>query len=489
MSADLESRLRELPERLADLHPRADLADVVRGRHRQHRRLRITTAAVATVAALAGTTVAVGSVRDAPPTAPATPTAPPRGPAPTDPHLLRWPTRGPLAADVAERAKVMRDLEAGAWADQDTGLRAPSRRPTHILWLGPAYPGPLPVAASRTALVQQWSGDRRLLAVLENPGDRYRLVTVAGPELDPDRPFVPLWTPGACRQPPPGRYCPHRWATVVLAAPGTRRIALAPGPPTNPPDPSLAEGWRALPVVDGYAVLTLAPADIDSPLQVRFDGGVPVDLWFWMSPLGPADPDESPPTRLVDPAASLVDDWLPVRGLPQLLDVAETYPGLDLWGRLHGQPGRSGYGPPLWGGTLADGSRAVVVQPVVARETPHHLVFAVNPPGGGSGDTFLVRDLPNSADPDEIMQVSAYLPLSDGRCELVVVGKPGTTGVRYAEDGRTYTELPVRDGVATRVLASCAGHQAARISVHRGSTGSYTGPVDSTRPGAGVKRR
>jgi len=131
----------------------------------------------------------------------------------------------------------------------------------------------------------------------------------------------------------------------------------------------------------------------------------------------------------------------------------------------------------------------VVAQPVIAGDTPHHLVFAVNPPPvADTKDTFLVRDLPNPADPKALMQVSAYLPLSDGRCELVVVGKPGTSAARYAEDGRTYTDLPVRDGVATWLLASCAGHEAARISVRRGGKEAYAGPVDSTRPGAGVKR-
>jgi hypothetical protein len=289
MSADLEFRLRELPARLDALQAPADLADRVRRRHRRGTRLRVVAAAAAAAAVLAGTAVAVGRPDPAPPAGPAptaSPGAPPHGPAPTDPQLLRWPTRGPLAADAAERERVMRDLEAGAWADQDTGLRAPSRRPTHILWLGPAYPGPLPVPASRAALIQQWAGDRRLLAVLENPGDGYRLVTVAASELDPDRPLVALWSPGACRQPPAGRYCPHRWATVLLATPGTRRIALTSGPPADPFDPRTSGGWHPLPVVDGYAFITLTPAEVAPTLQVRFDGGVPVSLRYWISPLG-----------------------------------------------------------------------------------------------------------------------------------------------------------------------------------------------------------
>ncbi|HZB48533.1 MAG TPA: hypothetical protein VE547_05520 [Mycobacteriales bacterium] len=488
MTADLERRLRELPARLDALHAPADLADRVRRRHRRGTRLRVVAAAAAAAAVLAGTAVAVGRPDPAPPAGPAptaSPGAPPHGPAPTDPQLLRWPTRGPLAADAAERDRVMRDLEAGAWADQDTGLRAPSRRPTHILWLGPAYPGPLPVPASRAALIQQWAGDRRLLAVLENPGDGYRLVTVAASELDPDRPLVALWSPGACRQPPAGRYCPHRWATVLLATPGTRRIALTSGPPADPFDPRNSGGWHPLPVVDGYAFITLTPAEVAPTLQVRFDGGVPVSLRYWMSPLGPADPDEPTPGAGPNPTDSRVDDWLPVRGLPPLLDVPETFPGLDLWGRLHGQPGRPGYGPPLWGGTLADGSRAVVIQPVVAYETPHHLAMAVTPPGG---EVFLVRDLPVIGLPKAVAQVSAYLPLSDGRCQLVVVGKNGTTSIRYAEDGARYVDLPVRDGVATRVVDRCDGHGAARISVTRAGQETYAGMVDSTRPGGGVRR-
>src|SRR5215207_5349714 len=89
MGADLESRLRELPARLESLHAPVDLAEVVRGRHRRHRRLRMVTAAAAATAVLAGTTVLVG-VRDREP-APTVAPAAPRGPAPTDPQLTPWP--------------------------------------------------------------------------------------------------------------------------------------------------------------------------------------------------------------------------------------------------------------------------------------------------------------------------------------------------------------------------------------------------------------
>ena len=129
-----------------------------------------------------------------------------------------------------------------------------------------------------------------------------------------------------------------------------------------------------------------------------------------------------------------------------------------------------------------------MAQPMTGNGGPDHLVFAVNPPPvADPKDTFLVRDLANPSDPRTVRQVSAFLPLSDGRCELVVVGKPGTTGVRYAADGSSFADLPVTDGVGTLVLPSCDGHAHARIAVRVGGAETYRGPVDSTLPGGGVK--
>src|SRR5829696_231891 len=119
MGADLEARLRELPARLESVH------------------------AAAATAVLAGMTVLVGGVRDREPAPTVTPAAP-RGPAPTDRQLTPWPTRGPLAGDPAERAAVLRDLDAAARGDRTPFLRSPTAAPTHVLWLGPAYPDPLP---------------------------------------------------------------------------------------------------------------------------------------------------------------------------------------------------------------------------------------------------------------------------------------------------------------------------------------------------------
>jgi hypothetical protein len=285
MSADLEARLRALPERLDALRARSDLAEAVRRRHRRRRRRMAAAAAAATVAVLAGTTVALGTVRDRAPTAPARPVgtspAPPQGPAPTDPHLLRWPTRGPLAGDAAERAAVLRDLDTFARGDLSTylelRLRPPSAAPTHILWLGPASPEPLPVPTGTVAVVQQWNGEGVLL-VLEKRDGRYRLVGEGGGRYWTRAPahVGVLWVPYECSWPPAGVRCPRRYDGVVLAAPGTRRIRLAIEPYQRYQGNFDRVTWRDLDTVDGTAVLTMRPEDVsgDPLAAVMLDGVV-----------------------------------------------------------------------------------------------------------------------------------------------------------------------------------------------------------------------
>jgi len=264
MSNDLEARLRDLPERLAGLRAGDDLAAAVRERHRRHRRLRVTTAAVAVAALLVGTTLAVGTHRGQalPPAAPtpsATATPPPHGPTPTDPHLLHWPTRGPLAGDATERAAVLRDLDTFARGDLSTylnlRLRPPSQAPTHVLWLGPAYPEPLPVRLGPVAVVQQWNGEPVVL-VLEKRDGHYRLLGEGMGRyylhLAPVH-VGALWMPWECTW--PGVSCPRWYAGVVLAAPGTERIELARLPNERDPRDLDAADWQDLTVVDGYAVL------------------------------------------------------------------------------------------------------------------------------------------------------------------------------------------------------------------------------------------
>jgi hypothetical protein len=266
---------------------------------------------------------------------------------------------------------------------------------------------------------------------------------------------------------------------LVPARPGVRSIKVTTDPREHGVRPIDRSRWRDLPVVDGYSFVPFPYADLRPPadLQLLLDGKADTPYSVALTKRGPADPAAPAPTTpaLIDTRGRDVT-WTPIWGLPQRLDSPETYPGLDLWGKLHGQPGRPGYYSPLWGGTLADGSHAVVAQPLVNYEIVPHLVFAVNPPPvGDTSDTFLARDLANPTDPRSVQQVSAFLPLSDGRCGLVVVGKPGTTGVRYAEDGSSFTDLPVTDG---------SGRWCCRAATGTGRPGSRCGPA-APRPTAG----
>lgn len=302
MSADLETRLRALPEQLAGLHAPTDLADVVRGRHRQHRRRRVMAAAAAVLAVLVGSTVAVGGARDAGPALPAepigTPAPPPRGSAPTDPHLLPWPTRGPLAGDPEERLAVLRDLEVAARSAASSFLRPPSDAPTHILWLGPAYPTPLPVRTRSVAVVQQWTRGEARLGVLEKAGGRYVPIGGSGGSSGFDPATAQLWVPAACKRPPAGVYCPHRFAALVLTAPGIGRIRFTSDPRERNGADVHPDRWRELPTVDGYAFFTLDPAELVSGRVPRItaDGTAPPGFSLSVSgQLGPAAPTEPSP--------------------------------------------------------------------------------------------------------------------------------------------------------------------------------------------------
>jgi hypothetical protein len=495
---DLETRLRTLPDVLGAVHAGEGLAGTVRARHRRNRRRRlvVATSVGAVLAVLAGGAVAAGSLRTvAAPTAvtPSPGTTPPRGPVPTDPSLHGWPVRGPLAADAAERAAVLRDWDRAARAPGASGARLPSTKaPTALLWLGPGFPGRLPVPAGTIAVLEQTVHRDHWLWVLQKIAGHYTVLSGNGSSTTGIAP-IDLWVPANCLTPPAGVYCPPQYAMLVLARPGVRSIEVSTDPRERGIPPIDHSRWHDLPVVDGYSFVPIPYADLRPPATLSgllVDGSAHTAYTAAiMTRPGPVDPAAPAPTStpLVDTTGRDVS-WTPIRGLPQLLDSPQTYPGLDLWGELHGQPGRPGYYSPLWGGTLADGSRAVVAQPFVNYEIVPDLVFAVNPlPVKDAKDTFLVRDLANPADPTSVRQASAFLPLSDGRCELVVVGKPGTTGVRYAEDGSSFTDLPVTDGVGTLVLPSCDGHDQARIAVRAGGTETYRGPVDSTLPGGGVK--
>jgi hypothetical protein len=416
---------------------------------------------------LGGSAVAVSAL-----TAPPQPTAGPRGSAPAG--LLPWPTRGPLAHDAA----AVRTAESAAALELRQSHRAAG--PPRVLWVGPATDGPHRTdGADRFAITQQlvaaepnrvylqWlygSTTNRWTVRASGWMDR----TAAGATfLWPyELPCVQVGNPATTPGCGPGR----NLGLLVVGAPDVTSVRY-----------QLSGGVIGdAPATDGigFATLQVAAATVGvvrASVEVVLADGRRQSLAFGV----PAMIDPSPPGGV---------DWSP-RGLPPLLDAPETFPGLDLWGRLHGLGGRPAYGNPVWGGTLADGSRAVIARPSPGAGRPDHLVVAVNPaPIADTSDTFLVRDLPNPADATAVRQVSAYLPLSDGRCELVVVGEPATTAVWYAENGSSYSRLPVAGGVGTLVLPSCAGHGQARIAVRAGRFETYRGPVDSTLPGGGVKQ-
>ena len=460
MNADLESRLRALPEHLDGLRASDDLAGAVRSRHRTHRRRRLLVAssAAAVLILLAGGAVAVGALRtDAAPaaTAPATSTALATSTAPATPRLLPWPTRGPLAGDDTA---VRTALQAAA-------RHATGTNPPRLLWIGSAPPGlgrVLRVAvsqqdgtASRPGITLQW--------LTATTGNHWQLLGETSAELTTAATSLVMTGVQHCG----GSSCTHTVGVLVIGAPDvvSVRYRLTPGPARQ----VAATGGIAL-TVETLPVDPDRITQVNASVAVTRSGGGSGDA-------APGVPALLNPTVLDRPAAV---EWQPARGLPQLLDAPETFPGLDLWGRLHGLSGRPPYGNPVWGGTLADGSRAVVAQPGEGGTGPYHLVFGVTAP---DGTTVLVRDLTNPANVTTVRQVSALLPLSDGRCELVVVGEPGTTGVRYAGSA-----IAVKDGVGTLVLPSCDGHDADRITVTEGGTTTYAGPIDSTKPGGGVKR-
>jgi hypothetical protein len=471
---ELEDRLRTLSDRVRRLTPEDDLVATVRSRHRRHRRRRlvVATAAVAALAVVGGSVLATGALRT---TAAPTASRPPSGPAPTDPRLLPWPSRGPLVDDTALVDRVLHYASIPDRGVDKTVYSAP-----HLLWIGPASDaaGPVQYVVVRYAVVQRYLVSSSLGG---RPG-LYLELWSAGPNTiwhlagsqrisrDLDAISIP-WPsfPVDCNQKAADAPGCDQARVLVLGAPDVRSISYTfPGAPA-----------RTVASVDGTAVGTgRVPL-----LRMTVDQQVPIPARVTHADGRAGDADSSMqlrgarlPTSLPVPAV----EWLPPRGLPPLLDAPETFPGLDLWGRLHGLSERPPYGNPVWGGTLADGSRAVLAQPRATPVDPYSLVFAVTP---RVGTTFLVRDLPNPAEPKTVAQVSAFLPLSDGRCELVVVGRPGTTAVSFGS-----TDLTVTDGVGTLVLPSCSGHDQDRITVRSGGTTTYQGPVDSTRPGGGVKR-
>ena len=489
---DLEARVR------AALRWRGEQIDLVSdplpGVRRRGRRVLRARAVVAVGLGLAIAVALVATpltLRHAAPGPPATAGGRPAGPVgelPKDPRLLQWPTRGPFARDRAHLGAA-----TATWKTDDRGGPVTP----HVLWIGPV-PGYAGAPPTDYALMQAWvPGEGIVLAGAEVSGAagrslpslKYHPTARSGsiPATAAAVSVVPVQG-GGCGG-PGDRACdstaPFTRSLLIVAAPTSTSARYAAPPVTTPgPGPRTHE-FRDAGLRGGVALVpvTVYPAERYVGTSNVYDVRVEVYRGRQRVHAGPVDiplfriamPKHAPPNTI---------EWHPLRGLPPLLDNPETFPGLDLWGRVHGLARRPGYGNPIWGGTLADGSRAVLIQPNASRDpvlpSVMYTAFAVNhPPTSDTTDTFLVRDRQNPADPGSVEQISAFLPLGDGSCELVVVGRPGTTAVYYAERGAGFAPLRTVEGVGRLVLASCKGHDAARIRVPRGARLAYEGPVDA----------
>jgi hypothetical protein len=486
---DLEARVRTaLRWRAAQIDLVTDPLPGVRRRGRRVLRTRAAVAVglgLATAVALVATPLTLRHAASGPPTTAGVPTTGPVGELPKDPRLLQWPTRGPFARDQAHLAAA-----TAIWKTDKGGPVTP-----HVLWIGPVpgYPGARP---TNYALMQAWvPGQGISLAGAYVSGAAGTRPPLRYSPIGPDREIpataaavsvVPAQH-GGCggpADPACDSTAPFTRSLLIVAAPTSTAARYAAPPVTTPgPGPRTHE-FRDAGLRGGVALVPVAvyPAERYLGTTEFYDIRVEVDRGRQRVHAGPVDiPLPRIPRSMGTPTTI---EWHPLRGLPPLLDNPETFPGLDLWGQVHGLGRRPGYGNPIWGGTLADGSRTVLIQPSERRDivlpSVMHTVFAVNrPPLADTTDTFLVRDQQNPPDPDKVEQISAFLPLRDGRCELVVVGRPGTTAIQYGESKAGSAPLPTTEGVGRLVLPTCEGHDAARIRVLRGSRVAYEGPVDA----------
>jgi hypothetical protein len=488
---DLEARVRTaLRWRAAQIDLVTDPLPRARRRGRRRLRARAVVAVglgLATAVALVATPLTLRHEAPGPPATAGERPADQVGELPKDPRLLQWPTRGPFARDRAHLAAA-----TATWKTDAGGAVTP-----HVLWIGPVpgYPG---ARVTNYALMQAWvpgegirlagayvsgAAGRPLPTLKYGPTSRSGPIPATAAAVS----VVPAQNGGCGGQGDPAcdSTAPFTRSLLIVAAPTSTAARYAAPPVTTPgPGPRTHE-FRDAGLRGGVALVPVAVYLAERYVGTSnvYDIRVEVDRGRQRVHAGPVD---IPLSRIAmaRPAPPNAIEWHPLRGLPPLLDNPETFPGLDLWGRVHGLARRPGYGNPIWGGTLADGSRTVLIQPNASRDPALppviHTVFAVNhPPTADTTDTFLVRDRQNPADPGSVEQVSAFLPLGDGRCELVVVGRPGTTTVHYAERGAGFAPLRTVEGVGRLLLASCEGHDAARIRVLRGARLAYEGPVDA----------
>jgi hypothetical protein len=488
---DLEERLRAAMRwRAAQVELATDPLPAARRRGRRALRARAVLAVglgITIAVGLIGTPLLVRRAIDRPPVTAGAPSAGPVGGFPKDPRLLQWPTRGPYARDQSQLAAA-----TATWKTGTGGVRlAP-----HVLWIGPV-PAQPDAPAANYALMQAWvpgkglrlAGAYASAADFRTPPPRaYALTSGSGPITTSTSAVSAMVSQnGGCGgpgRPACGSRAPFTRSLLIVAAPTTTAARYAAPPVTTPgPGPRIHE-YRDAGLRGGTALVPLPLYPAERYIGTDGDYDVRLEVYRGRERVHAGSVDIAlPRIPVLTAATGNAIEWSPPRGIPRLLDNPETFPGLELWGRTHGLSRRPGYGNPIWGGTLVDGSRALLIQPSERRDIAlpavMHTVFAVNhPPIADTGDTLLVRDRRNPSEPTNVEQISAFLPLRDGRCELVVVGRPGTTAVQYAEGRTGFASLSTTDGVGRLPLATCEGHGAGRIRVLRGTEVAYEGPVD-----------
>jgi hypothetical protein len=430
----LSERLERLADRTAP-PPRADLAEVVVGRHRARRRE--TAGILAVCAAVAAVVLLVPRLIDPSSGATPAPAAPVTTVPATDADVLGQPTRGSLARDTA----FLQSVRGLPWTEGDeaaSGVPDASPESRHVVFAG------------------------------DVPGGRWALVAGQDADLGPAGDAVVAWfvgPPGAAAEQlvragvaagtPPGD--PVALSDAVT---GTLVVVGAPGDaveisrrPDVASDGTISRTWEPVEAPDGVAVAALSPAAVayDEALRYRVTrGGAVVDAAL---PSGYLADDDG----LSPPDVSI--SWLrepPTGWAPGTLLISTAY---DVLSRTGLSPDEVAF-EVLWAGQ------------VPALDDPGvylHLVTATLPSGAtytearlgrqGAGgivegswcgtqlrpagpppveQTFAVRcDVPSEGDP---MAVES---------SLVVVAPATAVRARALDaDGRTLAEFVLTDGAA-----------------------------------------
>jgi hypothetical protein len=428
----LAERLERLADRTAP-PPRADLAEVVAGRHRARRRE--TAGIVAVCAAVAAVVLLVPRLITPSPDAVPAPAAPPVTASAAD--VLGQPTRGSLAQDTA----FLEAVRGLPWTDGDeaaSGVPDASPESRHVVFAG------------------------------DVPGGRWALVAGQDPDLGPAGDPVTTWFIG-----PPGAAADQlvragvaagtpTGAPVALqdAVTGTLVVVGAPGDdveisrrPEVAADGTISRTWEPVEAPAGVAVVALAPAPVayDEALRYRVTrGGAVVEAAM---PTG----YRSDVDRLTPPDVSI--SWLREPPTGWALDLLLTSTVSEVLSRAGLSPDEVPF-EVVWAGQLPAPDDPGVYLHLVTAALPSGATYTEARLGrqaaGGFVDgswcgtelrpagtptikqTFAVRcDVPSGPDPQAV------------RSSLVVVG-PGTAVRARAldVDGGTLADFDLADGAA-----------------------------------------